>query len=94
MSDQLVRDVMSRFKEVFLSMWTSQQMKQLIHLLISKITMNKEREIDSIEIQINNEYKENEDLYNEDDKELVKDIISIIAYDNKKIECLYDELFL
>ena len=28
------------------------------------------------------------------DKELVKDIISIIAYDNKKIECLYDELFL
>ena len=28
------------------------------------------------------------------DKELVKDIISIIAYDNKKLECLYDELFL
>ena len=27
------------------------------------------------------------------DKELVKDIISIIAYDNKKLECLYDELF-
>ncbi len=54
-SYQLVRDVMTRFKEVFLSMGTSQQRKQLIHLLISKITMNKEREIDSIEIQINND---------------------------------------
>lgn len=54
-SYELVRDVMIRFKEVFLSMGTSQQRKQLIHLLISKITMNKEREIDSIEIQINND---------------------------------------
>lgn len=54
-SYELVRDVMTRFKEVFLSMGTSQQRKQLIHLLISKITMNKEREIDSIEIQINND---------------------------------------
>ncbi len=54
-SYELVRDVMTRFKEVFLSMGTSQQRKQLIHLLISKITMNKKREIDSIEIQINND---------------------------------------
>ena len=54
-SYELVRDVMTRFKEVFLSMGTSQQRKQLIHLLISNITMNKEREIDSIEIQINND---------------------------------------
>ena len=54
-SYELVRDVMTRFKEVFLSMGTSQQRKKLIHLLISKITMNKEREIDSIEIQINND---------------------------------------
>ena len=36
-------------------MSTSQQRKQLIHLLVSKITINKEREIDSIEIQINND---------------------------------------
>ncbi|MCI6089212.1 MAG: hypothetical protein PT938_01065, partial [Solobacterium sp.] len=27
------------------------------------------------------------------DKELVRDIVSIIAYENKKIEWLYDELF-
>jgi len=36
-------------------MGTSQQRKQLIHILISKIAMNKERDIDSIEIQINND---------------------------------------
>ena len=41
---------MKRFKEVFLGMSTGQQRKQVIHLLVSKITINKEREIDSIEI--------------------------------------------
>ena len=52
---ELVNEVMQRFKEVFLNMSTSQQRKQLIHLLVSKITINKEREIDSIEIQINDD---------------------------------------
>ena len=52
---ELVNEVMQRFKEVFLEMSTSQQRKQLIHLLVSKITINKEREIDSIEIQINDD---------------------------------------
>lgn len=52
---EVVNEVMQRFKEVFLGMSTSQQRKQLIHLLVSKITINKEREIDSIEIQINDD---------------------------------------
>lgn len=52
---ELVNEVMKRFKEVFFEMSTSQQRKQLIHLLVSKITINKEREIDSIEIQINDD---------------------------------------
>ena len=52
---EVVNEVMQRFKEVFLEMSTSQQRKQLIHLLVSKITINKEREIDSIEIQINDD---------------------------------------
>ena len=52
---ELVNEVMQRFKEVFFEMSTSQQRKQLIHLLVSKITINKEREIDSIEIQINDD---------------------------------------
>ena len=51
----IVNEVMKRFKEVFFEMSTSQQRKQLIHLLVSKITINKEREIDSIEIQINDD---------------------------------------
>ena len=46
---------MDRFKEIFLNMSTSQQRKQLIHLLVSQITMNEKREIDSIEIQINDD---------------------------------------
>ena len=60
---------MARFKEVFLSMRTSQQRKQLIHMLISKITMNKERGIYSIEIQINNDaitYLKKDGLQNKD----------------------------
>ena len=52
---EIVNEVMKRFKEVFFEMSTSQQRKQLIHLLVSKITINKEREIDSIEIQINDD---------------------------------------
>ena len=46
---------MTKFKETFIRVGTSQQRKQFIHLLIFNITMNKEREIDSIEIQINND---------------------------------------
>ncbi|MDU1453434.1 MAG: hypothetical protein E7E58_01275 [Paeniclostridium sordellii] len=41
---------MKRFEEVFLGMSISQQRKQLIHLLVSKIIMSKEREINIIEI--------------------------------------------
>lgn len=52
---EIINEVMQRFKEVFLGMSTSQQRKQLIHLLVSRITINKEREIDSIEIQINDD---------------------------------------
>lgn len=52
---EIIKEVMKRFKEVFLGMSTSQQRKQLIHLLVSKITMNEKREVDSIEIQINDD---------------------------------------
>lgn len=46
---------MQRFKQVLLGISTSQQRKQLIHLLVSKIIINNEIEIDSIEIQINDD---------------------------------------
>ncbi len=52
---EIIKEIMDRFKEIFLNMSTSQQRKQLIHLLVSQITMNEKREIDSIEIQINDD---------------------------------------
>ena len=54
-SFEIVKDIMEKFKEVFLNMSTSQQRKQLIHLLVSQITMNEKKEVDSIEIQINDD---------------------------------------
>lgn len=54
-SFELINEVMEKFKEVFLNMSTSQQRKQLIHLIVSQITMNEKREIDSIEIKINDD---------------------------------------
>lgn len=44
---EIVNEVMQRFKEIFLGMSTSQQRKQLIHLLVSQITINKEMLWDS-----------------------------------------------
>lgn len=52
---ELIEKVMDKFKEVFLDMSTSQQRKQLLHLLINQITINENREVDSIEIQINDD---------------------------------------
>lgn len=46
---------MDKFKEEFLNMSTSEQRKQLIHLLVKQITINEKREVDSIEIQINDD---------------------------------------
>ena len=52
---EIIKEVMQRFKADIFRMSTSQQRKQLVHLLVSKITINEEREIDSIEIQINDD---------------------------------------
>ncbi len=52
---EVIKDVMDKFKEVFFNMSTSQQRKQLIHLIVSQITINEKREVDSIEIQINDD---------------------------------------
>lgn len=52
---EIIKDVMDKFKEVFFNMSTSQQRKQLIHLIVPQITINEKREVDSIEIQINDD---------------------------------------
>ncbi len=52
-SFELVNQVIKKFGEVFKGSSTRQQRKQLLNLLMSKITIDKSRNIDSIELQIN-----------------------------------------
>ncbi|MFR1077432.1 MAG: hypothetical protein ACLSEL_13010, partial [Romboutsia timonensis] len=50
---ELVSQVMKKFGQVFKESSTRQQRKQLLNLLVSKVTIDKSREIDTIELQIN-----------------------------------------
>lgn len=50
---ELVSQVMKKFGQVFKESSTRQQRKQLLNLLVSKITIDKSRNVDSIELQIN-----------------------------------------
>ena len=50
---ELVSQVMKKFGQVFKESSTRQQKKQLLNLLVSKITIDKSKEIDTIELQIN-----------------------------------------
>lgn len=50
---ELVSKVMNKFGKVFHESSTRQQRKQLLNLLVSKITIDKSRAIDTIELQIN-----------------------------------------
>lgn len=50
---ELVSQVMKKFGQVFKESSTRQQRKQLLNLLVSKVTIDKSRNIDSIELQIN-----------------------------------------
>lgn len=50
---ELVSQAMNKFGKIFKESSTRQQRKQLLNLLVSKITIDKSRNIDSIELQIN-----------------------------------------
>lgn len=50
---ELVSQVMKKFGQVFKEISTRQQRKQLLNLLVSKVTIDKSRAIDTIELQIN-----------------------------------------
>lgn len=50
---ELVSQVMKMFGQVFKESSTRQQRKQLLNLLVSKVTIDKSRAIDTIELQIN-----------------------------------------
>lgn len=69
----MVKQVMQGFVECYKQSITSEQRKQLLHLLIKKITIADNRNIDSIQIQLNNEVvrhftKQGEDNSSNDDE--------------------------
>lgn len=50
---ELVSQVMKKFGQVFKDSSTRQQRKQLLNLLVSKVTIDKSIAIDTIELQVN-----------------------------------------
>jgi site-specific DNA recombinase len=52
-SYKFVKDILSSFDKMLSQQTTREQQKRLLHMLISKITINKDRDIDSIELNIN-----------------------------------------
>ncbi|AVK48998.1 resolvase [Clostridium sp. MF28] len=52
-SYEFVRDILSSFSKMLSELPSREQQKRLLHMLISKITINKTRDIESIELNIN-----------------------------------------
>lgn len=52
-SYEVVKDILAQTAEIFLHSDNQQEIKMLLHLLINKITINKLKEIESIEVQLN-----------------------------------------
>ncbi|WP_297426085.1 recombinase family protein [Clostridium sp.] len=52
-SYELVREILSSFSKMLSELPSREQQKRLLHMLISKITINKTRDIESIELNIN-----------------------------------------
>lgn len=53
-SYKFVKGILSSFGKMLSKVTTREQQKRLLHMLISKITINKDRDIESIELNINN----------------------------------------
>lgn len=70
-SFQTVKQVMESFAESYKKSITGEQRKQLLHLLINKITIADNRNIESIQLQLNNEvvryFTKQEDKSSDDD---------------------------
>lgn len=52
-SYEFVREILSSFSKMLSELSSREQQKRLLHMLISKITINKTRDIESIELNIN-----------------------------------------
>ncbi|MFK9091709.1 recombinase family protein [Bacillus salipaludis] len=71
-SFKMVKQVMNQFENCYKNSITAEQRKQLLHLLINRITIANDRKIESIQIQMNNEVvrhftKQGEDKSSSDD---------------------------
>lgn len=71
-SFKMVKRVINHFEDCYKNSITDEQRKQLLHLLINKITIANDRKIESIQIQMNNEVvrnftKQGEDKSSSDD---------------------------
>ncbi|HDR8244682.1 resolvase [Bacillus thuringiensis] len=54
-SYEMIKGVLLNFSKAFQNALTREQRKRLLHLLIHKITINEDREIESIQLKLNNE---------------------------------------
>ncbi|PHD65774.1 resolvase [Bacillus toyonensis] len=54
-SYEMIKEVLLNFLKAFQNALTREQRKRLLHLLIHKITINEDREIESIQLKLNNE---------------------------------------
>lgn len=69
---EMVREVMKNFVSSYKNSITTEQKKQLLSLLIKKITIREDRKIESIQIQLNNDVvrhfsKKGEEKLSDDD---------------------------
>ncbi|EGT0000589.1 recombinase family protein [Clostridium perfringens] len=55
---ELIKDILKNFSKVLNSSVSREQQKKLLHMIISEITMNESREIDSIKLNINDKLVE------------------------------------
>ncbi|WP_236824387.1 hypothetical protein [Bacillus subtilis] len=55
----VVKEIMMNFMTAYKRSLTSEQRKKLLHLLIHKITISEDRNIDTIQIQLNKEVARN-----------------------------------
>ncbi|MDK0934473.1 recombinase family protein, partial [Clostridium perfringens] len=55
---EFIKDILMNFSKILNSSVSREQQKKLLHMIISEITMNESREIDSIKLNINDKLVE------------------------------------
>ncbi len=82
---KLVKEILQNFSKVLLNCKTREKQKMLLHMLISEITIGKDREIESIKIKINGDIIE---YLNKEEGESKKALPSSFMFRNINIHML------